>query len=90
MKTRNIKCLALALFILIGFVVSIGIGQELDTDRVFTPVIPKTWDDQAMASLELPLPNTTVIRDHISSDYYYRIPVRPIYKSYPVYTGRLR
>src|SRR5215510_2235750 len=86
MKTRNIKCLALALFILIGFAVSIGIGQELDTGRAFTPVIPKTWDDQKMASLELPLPNTSVTRDHISSDYYYRIPVRPIYKSYPVYT----
>jgi hypothetical protein len=22
---------------------------------------------------------------HITADYYYRIPVRPIYKSYPVY-----
>ncbi len=24
-------------------------------------------------------------RAHVSADYYYRIPVRPIYKSYPVY-----
>ncbi len=23
--------------------------------------------------------------EHISSDYYYRMPVRPIYKSYPIY-----
>src|SRR5262245_10850638 len=86
MKTNNFKCLALILFILIGIAVRIGIGQELDTDRAFTPAIPKTWDDQAMTSLEIPLPNTSVTRDHISSDYYYRIPVRPIYKSYPVYT----
>lgn len=85
MKTRNFKCLALILFIMIGIAVRIGIGQELDTNRAFTPVIPKTWDDQAMAALEIPLPNTSITRDHISSDYYYRIPVRPIYKSYPVY-----
>jgi Di-haem oxidoreductase, putative peroxidase len=80
MKTRNIRCLALVLFTLIG------VGQAQQTDWTFTPVIPKTWDDRAMASLELPLPGTSVKRDHVSSDYYYRIPVRPIYKSYPVYT----
>src|SRR4030095_3223800 len=53
--------------------------------RGFTPKIPKTWDDQAMASLEIPPADHTVSRSHVSADYYYRIPVRPIYKSYPVY-----
>jgi hypothetical protein len=47
--------------------------------------IPKTWDDQEMAALELPLANPVGSPKHVSADYYYRIPVRPIYKSYPVY-----
>ena len=51
----------------------------------FSPTIPKTWDDQSMAILEVPLANPIGSPKHVSADYYYRIPVRPIYKSYPVY-----
>jgi hypothetical protein len=49
------------------------------------PLVPKTWDDQAMATLEVPLADATVSPVPVSADYYYRIPVRPIYKTYPVY-----
>jgi hypothetical protein len=49
------------------------------------PTIPKTWDDEAMATLEVPLADPKGSPKHVSADYYYRIPVRPIYKSYPVY-----
>lgn len=49
------------------------------------PSIPKTWDDEAIHSLELPLADPAASPSHISSEYYYRMPVRPIYKSYPVY-----
>jgi hypothetical protein len=38
-----------------------------------------------MATLEVPLANPIGSPKHISADYYYRIPVRPIYKTYPVY-----
>ena len=48
--------------------------------------IPKTWSDEALASLEMPLAEASASPVHVSSDYYYRIPVRPIYKSYPVIT----
>jgi hypothetical protein len=51
----------------------------------FHPAIPKTWDDAAMATLEAPLAHPIGSPKHVSADYYYRIPVRPIYKSYPVY-----
>jgi hypothetical protein len=47
--------------------------------------IPKTWDDQAIATLEIPLADPVGSPKHVSADYYYRIPVAPIYKSYPVY-----
>jgi len=35
--------------------------------------------------MEIPLARAAASPRHISSDYYYRMPVRPIYKSYPVY-----
>jgi hypothetical protein len=49
------------------------------------PVVPKTWDDSAIASLEIPLANPVGSPKHVPAAYYYRIPVRPIYKQYPVY-----
>lgn len=47
--------------------------------------IPKTWDDAIIPTLEVPLANPIGSPKHISADYYYKIPVRPIYKQYPVY-----
>ena len=47
--------------------------------------VPRTWDDGEIASHEVPLARPEASPKHVSSDYYYRIPVRPIYKSYPVY-----
>jgi hypothetical protein len=55
-------------------------GQE-----VASPVIPKTWDEDALARLEVPLPNPEFSPKAVPADYYYRIPVRPIYRGYPVY-----
>ena len=47
--------------------------------------IAKTWDDAAIATLEIPLADPTGSPKHVSSDYYYKVPTRPIYKSYPIY-----
>ena len=52
---------------------------------VFRPEIPKTWDDAEIAALELPLANPAGSPKHISANYYYKIPVRPIYRSYAVF-----
>lgn len=65
--------------------VYLGNGRALETDRTFYPAIPKTWDDQEMASMQIPLADPAGSPVHVSAGYYYRIPVRPIYKSYPVY-----
>ncbi|MGH9723151.1 MAG: hypothetical protein ACRD8O_23310 [Bryobacteraceae bacterium] len=55
----------------------------------WNPEIPKTWDDEAVQSLELPLAGLGKPATHVSSEYYYRIPVRKIYKTYPIDdTGR--
>jgi hypothetical protein len=47
--------------------------------------VPKMWDDAAMATLELPLAEASASPKFPPAYYYYRVPVRPIYKSYPVY-----
>lgn len=52
---------------------------------VWSPEIPKVWDEAALTSMELPLAKPSASPKHASPDYYYRIPVRPIYKSYPIY-----
>lgn len=47
--------------------------------------VPKTWEAGDIASVEIPLADARYSPTHISADYYYRIPVRRVYKSYPVY-----
>ena len=55
------------------------------SENNFSPVIPKTWEEKAIASVELPLASTGVPPEPIPTDYFYRMAVRPIYKSYPIY-----
>ena len=59
-------------------------SQAQDASRNSPPVIPKTWDDAAVASLQVPLANANASPVQIPADYYYRMPVRPVYRSYPV------
>src|SRR5690348_6635306 len=54
-------------------------------DSEFQPNIPQTWDGDTVQSLELPLADAKRSPVEVSWEYYYRIPVRPIYKSYTVY-----
>ena len=51
----------------------------------FAPTIPKMWVDAEMAQLEVPLADAASSPKHVSAEYYYRIPIRQIYKNYPVY-----
>jgi hypothetical protein len=51
-----------------------------------TPVaVPMMWDDAAMANLELPPAEAINGPVHAPASFYYSIPIRPIYKQYPVY-----
>ncbi|HKQ74610.1 MAG TPA: hypothetical protein VJ810_13040 [Blastocatellia bacterium] len=71
-------------FLLSAVIGSVG-GHSQELKGGWSPAIHKTWDEQAMQSLELPLADAAASPKHISADYYYRIPVRPIYKSYTIY-----
>src|SRR5215471_20318982 len=81
-NTRTVR-VAVSVFVLFA-AVSLG-SQAQNSGSNWSPTVPRTWDDEAVRSLELPLATPTASPKHITSDYYYRMPVRPIYKSYPVY-----
>jgi hypothetical protein len=48
-------------------------------------VIPRTWSDSAVASFELPLASPEHSPEHVSEEYYYSLPERVIWRSYPIY-----
>jgi hypothetical protein len=50
-----------------------------------TGAIPRTWDSGEVARQQVPLADPAVSPKHVTADEYYGMPVRPIYKSYPVY-----
>ena len=79
MRMRLGGCFVLSTCLL---VLDVGVAQERPNGTV---VIPRTWDDAEIARHEVPLAVAAASPKHVSADYYYRIPVRPIYKSYPVY-----
>lgn len=47
--------------------------------------IPKTWDEQKLHSGHLPLVDTSIHVKPVTEEYYYRIPERVMYKTYPMY-----
>ena len=53
--------------------------------RASQPIVPKTWDPAELASFEVPLVNVERSARHIDPACYYRLAIRPIYKSYPIY-----
>jgi hypothetical protein len=54
-------------------------------DPAAKPIVPRTWDDAIMPTFEVPLSHPVGSPKPVSADYYYKIPVRSIYKRYPVY-----
>lgn len=82
---RTIKLLFLvcfAFFSITNFMNS-GLAQRQPSDAQLAA--PKTWDDAMVKSSTLPLAQADASPVHISSDYYYSIPVRQLYKSYAIY-----
>lgn len=51
----------------------------------FHPDIPRAWDDKAVEELEVPLAQRDRSPRYMSAEEYYKLKVRPIYRSYPVY-----
>lgn len=60
-------------------------GSFSQSPRAQRTNVPKMWNDAAMSTLEVPLANPSDSPKQAPASYYYRIPVRPIYKQYAVY-----
>ena len=69
----------------IAFLAFINASHAQKPVATYQPTIPKTWDKEALDSLEVPLAEPSHSPRHISAEDYYRLPVRPIYKSYTKY-----
>ena len=52
----------------------------------FRPEIPKTWDDEALRTMELPRATPGASPVHMSAERYYAIPVTTVFKTYSVTT----
>ena len=72
----NRRLLALATVVLAATVVSASRQS---------PAIPSFWDSEALHDYELPLATPRATPSHVSRDYYYALPERVLYKSYPIY-----
>src|SRR5215211_6224158 len=53
----------------------------------YIPEIPKTWDEEKLATMELPLADSTVKVKHYPAEQYYKLPEMSVYKTYPVYVA---
>lgn len=65
--------------------VNLGTSAPPQAPHLTKPTIPRTWDDAVMPRFEIPLSHPVGSPKPVSAEYYYKIPVRPIYKQYPVY-----
>jgi hypothetical protein len=83
MSYRTFACVVLALCSLFALTAIVNTTDKTPTSAGRT--VPRTWDDEAIASLEVPLAHPVGSPKHVSADFYYKIPVRPIYKQHPVY-----
>jgi len=54
-------------------------GTALCQNTTFRPEIPRIWDTRALGDMELPLAMPKYSPKPVSSDYYYKIPIRKIY-----------
>ena len=73
---------------LLSFSVLIAVGATIAIAQQraeFQPKIPRVWDERELSSMLMPLVHAAATPEQVSADFYYRMRVRPIYKSYPIY-----
>jgi hypothetical protein len=72
-------CRCLTLTTVAAFLVAGSAATQVE------PEIPRTWNAVGVSTFELPLASPEHSPVHVSTDYYYQLPVRPAYRSYPIY-----
>ena len=64
---------------------SLAFASTVGTAQEFHASIPKAWDDKETTSFELPLAQADRSPRYPSAKEYYDMPVRPVYRTYPMY-----
>jgi len=82
-RTNRRRRLAFAGVLAGGLLAATGIRLAASAARD-SNAAPQVWDVARLSAMQMPLALGPKAH-HVSSDYYYRIPVRKIYESYPVY-----
>jgi hypothetical protein len=86
MQAPGVRLFVLAsVSLTVAFLAFINASHAKQSVPAHNPTVPRTWDMEALSSLEVPLADPSYSPKHISAEEYYRLPVRPIYKSYPMY-----
>jgi hypothetical protein len=62
-----------------------GLMAPAARPQEFKPDIPKAWDDKEIERFELPLAQRDRSPRYMSSEEYYKLKVRPIYRTYPAH-----
>src|ERR1044072_3350223 len=84
MRARIIRLFILVVFISFALAGICFNSQAQKSDSRFSPMIPRTWDDAALADWATPVAGLNVRPTHISAKEYYSLPVENL-RTYPVY-----
>lgn len=82
---KKTKLYFLTFLLLGGFALFAHQSSAQQAKPNWRPEIPKTWVDAEMEELEVLLADPIGSPKHASAEYYYQIPVRKIYQTYPIY-----
>ena len=84
MRAKSIRLFILAVFISFVLCRVCFNSQAQNTETRYSPAIPKTWDEAALADWATPVAGLNLRPKHISEKEYYSLPVENL-RSYPVY-----
>ena len=85
MRHNAVKVVTILLFVLLALAASNSNAGAQKAGGDLPRAVPKTWDEEAISSLDVPLVNPGRTPVHTSADVFYKIPARVLYKNYPVY-----
>ena len=68
-----------------GFTLTAAVLLTAGAASQTNPSIPEFWSEALLHDYELPLATPVNSPRHVSRDYYYALPERVLYKSYPIY-----
>src|SRR5262245_8802128 len=87
LQSKRATLLSYALIALagaMGITIPAPTGQAQKSGAAFSPSIPKTWDEAALADWATPLAGLNQRPTHISAKEYYALPVENL-RTFPVY-----